>query len=82
MISFPLSDHESFIVLKNIKKLEKSNAKFKLPFNDFETARLLYDKMKFLSFVSQTILMLENLKLYQIMKVYLMKLKKSQKNLF
>ncbi len=49
-IFFPLSDLESFIILKNIKKLEKLSVKFKLPSNNFETAKILYDKAKFLKF--------------------------------
>ena len=52
-IFFPLSDVENFIILKNKQKLESLNIKFKLPFNDFETAKIFYDKKLFLNFCKQ-----------------------------
>ena len=49
-IFFPLSDIENFVLLKNKKKLEKLRVNFKLPFNNYEIAKLLYDKKNFLKF--------------------------------
>ena len=52
-IFFPLSDIESFIILKYRNYLNKKSIKFKLPFNDFEKAKLFYDKKLFLDFCQE-----------------------------
>ena len=47
---YPLSDIESFILLKNKKIFEAKNVNFKLPTESLELAKLLYNKNMFLEY--------------------------------
>ena len=49
-ILFPLSDLENFVILKNLKLLKNKKINFKLPFTNYEIAKLFYNKKNFLEF--------------------------------
>ncbi len=67
-IFFPLSDIENFVLLKNKDYLKSLGIKFKLPFNDYSAANLLYDKRKFLNYCKQNKIKTGNYKIVSSFK--------------
>ncbi len=52
-VILPLSDIENYLLLKNKNLFQKKRINFKLPFNDFDVAKLFYDKKRFLKFCDE-----------------------------